>query len=314
MPLESATYISDLNASNPAATDELLQGDDHIRLIKSAIKATFPNFTAAPLVSANTDIDALVSAAPNGASVLADAGANFKTNTTDGIANPVAGEVDIVAGGVASLQVLSTGVVGVLAQLNAPIVNAASFIGGGGELVPTGAVFMWALDTLPTGYTWANGAAISRTGANANLFALWGTKYGAGDGTTTFNVLDLRDVFPVGQGDMGGAADAGHISTYATTTLGLLVGEDKHVLVVGEIPAHKHTLTDPGHDHGFNTDFATQGFVGGSIDGLRADNSGPNPSDRTDTNTTGITMDNTGGGAAHNNVPPGRVVNFIIKL
>ena len=47
MPLESATYISDLDSANPAATDLLSQGDDHIRLIKACLKATFPNINAA---------------------------------------------------------------------------------------------------------------------------------------------------------------------------------------------------------------------------------------------------------------------------
>lgn len=46
MPLESATYISDLNVSNPISTDSVSQADDHIRLIKAAIKATFPNINA----------------------------------------------------------------------------------------------------------------------------------------------------------------------------------------------------------------------------------------------------------------------------
>lgn len=45
MPLESATYISDLNVGNPASTDSVAQADDHIRLIKAAIKQTFPNIT-----------------------------------------------------------------------------------------------------------------------------------------------------------------------------------------------------------------------------------------------------------------------------
>lgn len=43
MPLESASYISQLNASNPASTDLVQQADDHIRLLKSVLKATFPN-------------------------------------------------------------------------------------------------------------------------------------------------------------------------------------------------------------------------------------------------------------------------------
>lgn len=47
MALESGTYINSLNASNPASTDGLAQADDHIRLLKSTIKATLPNVTGA---------------------------------------------------------------------------------------------------------------------------------------------------------------------------------------------------------------------------------------------------------------------------
>jgi hypothetical protein len=45
MPLESASYISDLNSAFPLSTDSVSQSDDHLRLIKAAIKATFPNIT-----------------------------------------------------------------------------------------------------------------------------------------------------------------------------------------------------------------------------------------------------------------------------
>ena len=51
MALESGTYIDSLNAANPASTDGLGQADDHIRLIKSAIKATFPNLDGAVTAS-----------------------------------------------------------------------------------------------------------------------------------------------------------------------------------------------------------------------------------------------------------------------
>lgn len=47
MALESAVYISDLNVANPSATDLTSQGDDHLRLIKSTLKATFPNINGA---------------------------------------------------------------------------------------------------------------------------------------------------------------------------------------------------------------------------------------------------------------------------
>lgn len=47
MGLESATYVSDLNSSNPTGSDNTSQGDDHLRLLKTVMKATFPNATKA---------------------------------------------------------------------------------------------------------------------------------------------------------------------------------------------------------------------------------------------------------------------------
>jgi len=60
MALENGTYINSLNASNPTITDQIDQGDDHIRLIKSTIKNTFPSVTGAVTLS-HTDINALPS-------------------------------------------------------------------------------------------------------------------------------------------------------------------------------------------------------------------------------------------------------------
>ena len=73
---------------------------------------------------------------------------------------------------------------------------AFATIGG----VPTGAVFYFAANTAPTGFLKANGAAVSRT-TYAALFAITGTTYGVGDGTTTFNVPDLRGEFIRGWAD-----------------------------------------------------------------------------------------------------------------
>ena len=47
MALETGTYINSLVASNPVSTDGIAQADDHMRLIKSTVKATFPNITGA---------------------------------------------------------------------------------------------------------------------------------------------------------------------------------------------------------------------------------------------------------------------------
>lgn len=58
--------------------------------------------------------------------------------------------------------------------------------------VPTGTIIDFLGEDVPNGYLLCNGAAISRT-TYANLFALWGTKFGSGDGSTTFNLPNLTD-------------------------------------------------------------------------------------------------------------------------
>lgn len=58
MALESGTYINSLNASNPASTDGLAQADDHIRLLKSTIKASLPNITGA-ITATHTELNKL---------------------------------------------------------------------------------------------------------------------------------------------------------------------------------------------------------------------------------------------------------------
>lgn len=64
MPLEVATYINGLDSANPAATDAKSQGDDHLRLIKSAVKNTFPNLTA-PVTKTASQINNLAQAGVN---------------------------------------------------------------------------------------------------------------------------------------------------------------------------------------------------------------------------------------------------------
>ena len=79
--------------------------------------------------------------------------------------------------------------------------GALSFVSISG--VPTGAVFYFAANTAPAGFLKANGAAVSRT-TFAALFAITGTTYGAGNGSTTFNLPDLRGEFIRGWDDARG--------------------------------------------------------------------------------------------------------------
>lgn len=63
--------------------------------------------------------------------------------------------------------------------------------------VPAGFINLWSTATAPTGWLLCNGSAVSRT-TYADLFAVIGETYGVGDGSTTFNVPDLRSRFPLG--------------------------------------------------------------------------------------------------------------------
>lgn len=78
-----------------------------------------------------------------------------------------------------------------------PVTISGSSITGatsGEGLIPTGGVLYMTTNTTPTGYLKCNGAAVSRSTYSA-LFAVIGTTYGSGDGSTTFNIPDLRGEF-----------------------------------------------------------------------------------------------------------------------
>lgn len=105
MPLETATYISDLNSANPAHSDQLNQADAHMRLIKAVLKAQFPNFTAAVLNSTQAQIDAVATAFGAGSLTFAVGAAatpsiNFTGDTTTGLYHPAAGQVGVSLAGV----------------------------------------------------------------------------------------------------------------------------------------------------------------------------------------------------------------------
>jgi microcystin-dependent protein len=127
------------------------------------------------------------------------------------------------------------------------------------------------------------------------LFAAIGTTYGAGDGSTTFAIPDLRGRAVAGQDDMGGAS-ADRLTNQSGgvdgDTLGASGGAETHTLTTPQIPAHTHT---------FQSDAPGKVSFAGLYEFL-AENS-----------PTARTSSSTGGGGAHNNVQPTLILNYIIK-
>jgi microcystin-dependent protein len=160
--------------------------------------------------------------------------------------------------------------------------------------VPTGVINMWGTATAPTGYLLCAGAAVSRS-TYAALFAVIGTTFGVGDGSTTFNVPNYTSRMPYGTtlASTGGSADAVVVSHTHTAT---------------------STVTDPGHTHPVPTLFQAGAENGVS---RSSSNTTPTVSFNTTSNTTGITVattNNTAGVSGTNaNLPPYLGINFIIK-
>jgi len=169
----------------------------------------------------------------------------------------------------------------------------------GGSIVsvapPVGSITMYGGSSAPSGWLYCNGQAVSRS-IQSNLFNVIGTTFGNGDGSTTFNLPDLRDRFPLGDNSNGGA-DAGRVGNF-NTNVGDSGGADEHQLTVNEMPSHKHELNMRSVDGPPDSSTANVGKV---------DN--VNPSFSISDNA----MYDTGGDQPHNNMPPFLAVSFIIK-
>lgn len=140
--------------------------------------------------------------------------------------------------------------------------------------------------SAPTGWLLCDGAAISRT-TYADLFDALGTTYGVGNGTTTFNLPDLRGRVPVGVDGAAGRLDS-------NDALGNSGGAKDHTLTHAEVPAG-------------------QAYQGGGGSGKRGstlpDNTNPSSGDF----YAHFFPYNFTGGGAHNNMQPYQVVNWLVK-
>lgn len=120
---------------------------------------------------------------------------------------------------------------------------------------PSGMIINYAGATAPTGYLECNGSAISRT-IYATLFNAIGTTYGTGDGSTTFNIPDLRGYFVRGWSD-GSSIDSGRTLGSTQTA-----SNDPHTHGIND-PGHAHGVNDPGHAHGISPGVASWNSAAG---------------------------------------------------
>ena len=167
------------------------------------------------------------------------------------------------------------------------VVSPASLRDSGGGN-PPGVICMWSTAVAPNGFLLCRGQAVSRT-TYARLYAVIGTTYGAGDGSTTFNVPNFQGRVPVGQDSTQTEFDV----------LGETGGSKTHTLTIPEMPYHNHGTGAPS---------------GGNI-GYGENSGGPalytvgyGPTRPAAEPVTGTTGEN----QPHNNLQPYIVLNYII--
>lgn len=186
-------------------------------------------------------------------------------------------------------------------------------------VIPIGAVLPYFGTTAPnSAFVLAYGQAISRT-TYATLFALFSTTYGVGDGSTTFNVPDLRGRVIAGKDDMGGAS-ANRLTDQTGgldgDVLGDTGGSETHTLTEAQLASHTHTVTTSPHSHTttlgrHSTDSGSGGAIGYyTYSGGNQTNSDVASSSASPSGTAA----STGGGAAHNNVQPTIIANYILRV
>jgi len=172
-------------------------------------------------------------------------------------------------------------------------------VGSDGIIIPPGAASLYFGASAPTGWLFCDGSAVSRT-TYAALFTAIGTTFGAGNGSTTFNLPDLRGRMPMGAGtgNQSGASGTGVISGGTSLTarnLGAWGGEETHLLTGDEsgVQSHAHSISTADGSSGGNVIAGTTGSS--------------NPGTGSSATQSGDALD------PHNTVPPFLVVNVIIK-
>ena len=155
------------------------------------------------------------------------------------------------------------------------------------DTLPIGTQVAYGGTVPPTGWLICDGSAVSRT-TYAELFKVIGTSYGAGDGSTTFNLPNKK-----------GRVSAGYDSTNSKfNAIGKKLGEETHTLTVQELAEHNHNLA-------YLYDL-TKGYKNAFIPATTVENPTNYTSDIK-------TIQNTGGNQPHNNIQPTEVDNWIIK-
>ena len=127
----------------------------------------------------------------------------------------------------------------------------------GVEGIPSATIIPWSNSSIPSGFLECNGAAVSRSTYSA-LFAIVGTTYGTGDGSSTFNVPDLQDNLPIGKSGTKALGSTGGANTVQST--GNVGGSTANATLSSpQIASHSHPAAAPAGGNPSNAEMPYSG-------------------------------------------------------
>jgi microcystin-dependent protein len=260
-------------------------GSQSIQIIgSSGLGVTIPNGITAYVYCDGTNFYNAISGSVGNFSVNGNLSVTGNETVTGTLG--VTGATSLTTGSISGIVTAPTAAAGT----NTTQLATTAFVLSNGA--PTGGLIMWGTGTAPSGWLLCTGTAVSRT-TYAALFAVIGTTFGVGDGSTTFNLPNYTNRMPYGTtvAATGGSADA---------------------VVVSHTHTAASAVVDPGHTHTYQgSNYQPNNAAGSQPDWIGASTM------TTNSNTTGITVNTTvataGVSGTNANLPPYLGINFIIK-
>ena len=307
-------FIADANGNELVVLDTVGSAVNELT-VANAATGTSPSISA---TGSDSNIDLLL--VPKGTGVTKSGGVEVvtltgtqtlsnKTLTSPTITTPTISSPASVSATTGNAAIIEATGPDTNININLTPKGSGSVLFGGvaPALTPTGVVVPFAGTSAPAGWLLSFGQTVSRT-TYAALFAVIGTTYGAGDGSTTFGLPDLRGRVVAGEDDMGGTSAnrlTGLSGGVNGDILGGTGGLETHTLTVAQIPLHGHPAyistsgTDPNTTGGLALNAETVSTYSAYTGTLSS--------------TPGQQIGGTGGGDSHNNVQPTIILNYIIK-
>lgn len=306
-----ATQEVDLQNQGAFFAETIERAFDKLTMLAQQNKESDARTVTLPVVSqgVSATLPGAVADAVLGWNGAGDALENKVPNTAAYVVAPLAGLTSEEATQLLNIgsTTISAAQWGYLGAMTAQPLEALEALSEADGLVPVGTVIDFAGQNFSSNWLFANGQNVLRA-QWPELFARFGTAWGAGDGSTTFGVIDLRGRIVAGRDQMDGSPNANRLSSVipGSWALGATGGNQQHTLGTSQIPQHRHRVAnvDTVNANLLTSNYMTVGRNTGGASSYTLGGSNTEPA-------LGLTSQ-AGSGLPHSNVQPTIVLNKLI--